>query len=71
MVFHVSETYELWYMDEWQLALKTNFWIGNKERNFRKEIINYLRNVVKHEKYSPANFGKFVHICILRARICN
>ena len=46
--------------------LKTNFWSGNKEPNFRKEMIKIRKkrgNVVKHEKYSPANFSKFVHIC--------
>ena len=33
-------------LDQWTLALKTNFWFGNKERNFRKESIK-IRKTAK------------------------
>ena len=56
-----------------QLALNTNFGLGiksgisGKKLSKLEKLRSWLRNVVKHGKCSPANFGKFV----LRARICN
>ena len=57
-----------------QLALKTDFLFGNKERNFRKEIIK-IRKTAKfgwEMLYNTENVAtRKIYNIVLLARICN